>query len=110
MNDSTKTDLFTATPDLKPDGLFTRAGGQIIKIHGVGSGPQDPPLGDTWWIRVDVKYDNGEISEGREYHPSHLVHDDWAGLDHMRDLSKAVMDHLHENGSFNERGDWVQNV
>ena len=109
MNNSTKPDLFTQTPTIKPNGLFTRAGGHITKVHGVGSGPQDPPLGDTWWVRVDVYYeDSDETSEGVEYHPSQIVHDD-TGLDNMRAISSAVMYHLNKHGKWSDSGrTWEQ--
>jgi len=102
-------DIITNTPTMKPDGLFTRWGGKVLKIHGIGSGPQDRPLPDTWWVIVDVYYEDEDVtSERREYHPSQIVWRDDEGSDNYDALSKALMYHLRTHGTWDKKGDWRQ--
>ena len=108
-------DVITNTPTLNPEGLFTRWGGQIVKIHGIGSGtqgrdvPEGPPMPDTWWVIVDVYYQDEDVtSERREYHPSQIVWRDDDGEENHGALLSAVMFHLRTHGRWKENGDWVQ--
>ena len=82
-------------------GLETRFGSRLSRIHGIGHSKDD------WWVTISLTDDP---KTKHEYHPCYLVHEDTdEAKANMNALSKGVMDHLTEHGSWNKRGRWTAN-
>ena len=83
------------------DGIETRFGSRVHRIHGIGHDEND------WWVTVSLT-DDPKIK--RDYHPCYFVHEDTdEAKANMNAISKAVMDHLAEHGGWDKRGRWFEN-
>ncbi len=99
--------------DLKHGGLSTRFGMDIIAIHGFGHEtlPKNEywPERGNWFITCDwVDPDSGMVTTNRQVGMDRIVYDPDHpdGHNNMRALSKACMDYLAENGTW-EPPVWV---
>ncbi len=92
---------------LAHEGLFTRWGMEITAIHRFGHAWVD---GDefwrkhgTWWAVCDLRDPKSrDTMDSREIELSRIVYDSGSaeGAENMESLSKACMEYLDNNGTF----------